>query len=442
MRLLLPILIFIKGGVSATWGDIFSTISDSISFGNSEKTTDSDTIPTIGKFSSYGEKLNTADGDYYYSDEYYESFKDAGGFEGLQIAGDTVKDPSITFSDKQTESLNVPEKKEEKVPTKEPESQPEPEKQQEKADNKNVIESGSETVSLSNPDKLKDFLAERLSKISTHGFINENFEELKVKVNSAIDVQNQIDQGMNMLTKRNATLNLGFSNTVEILTCYGCWCNRGIYFERSRGIPRDGFDKICKYHHMAYQCIRMDSIMRGEECDPVEVSENGFRHRFEVILSDDNRAKMRIECDHDQDWCAQRTCEADVQYLQDFVDVVMSGGVLRRDLYGHNDHFDEDGKPTGNFDWESSCRTGVINHTPYRHCCGKYPRRKTYASDQPTPGGLRDCCDENGLNDGSTNGKVYYPDSQSCCSGVVHESLTCPSNDEKEYIEVDGGDEK
>lgn len=205
---------------------------------------------------------------------------------------------------------------------------------------------------------------------------------------------------------------------IEILNCYGCWCNREQFFGRGMGEPRDAFDMICKYHHQAYECISIDAAERGEVCDPTAVSAEGFKFKMELSF-DNGRGGMNLQCDQNQSWCKQRVCEADLQYIKDFVRTALAGHRIRRDLLGHEDHLGADGLPTGYFDHGANCPLGGSLHTPHKYCCGAYPRRRTYKTDQVKDGSqdsYRECCDlEEGDNTGATEGAVFYPASQVCC---------------------------
>lgn len=205
---------------------------------------------------------------------------------------------------------------------------------------------------------------------------------------------------------------------IEILSCYGCWCNRDQFFGRGMGEPRDAFDAICKFHHQAYECIEIDAEMRGEVCDPTETSQEGFRFKMELSFHE-GRGGMNLQCDQTQSWCKQRVCEADLQYIKDFVRTALAGHRVRRDLYGHDDHIGIDGLPTGYFDSKLECPLGGSLHTPYKKCCGAYPRRRVFKTDvlSDGTGSYRQCCDlENGDNTGATEGAVFYPNSQVCCN--------------------------
>jgi len=205
---------------------------------------------------------------------------------------------------------------------------------------------------------------------------------------------------------------------IEILNCYGCWCNREERFGNGMGEPRDAFDAICKFHHQAYECIEIDAEERGEVCDPTETSAEGFRFKMELSF-DQGRGGMNLQCDQNQSWCKQRVCEADLQYIKDFVRTALAGHRVRRDIFGHEDHIGSDGLPTGYFQQTLECPLGGSLHTPHKKCCGAYPRRRVFKTDTLEDGdsSFRQCCDlENGDNTGATDGAVYYPSYQVCCN--------------------------
>jgi len=81
----------------------------------------------------------------------------------------------------------------------------------------------------------------------------------------------------------------------------------------------------------------------------------------------------------------------------------------------------------GNFDADRVCKTKTIKHMPHKQCCGKYPKRKLFRTDM-VEGGYRQCCsfdqnsdenedenENNFVNDGQSEGKIFFPDRQVCC---------------------------
>lgn len=216
-------------------------------------------------------------------------------------------------------------------------------------------------------------------------------------------------------------------NPIEILDNYGCWCRRNSGFGSGLGQPRDAYDAICKFHHQGYECIEVDAEDRGEVCDPVAISNEGFRFKLELSFYK-NRGALNIACDTNQSWCHQRVCEMDIQYIKDFLRTSLAGHVCRKDLYGHADLIDPGtGLPYGYFEAEESCPIGGSLHMPYKQCCGAYPRRIVYKTDSLSDESYRSCCDlENGDNDGSTDGQIFYPASQICCGEQgVQSGETC-----------------
>merc|ERR1711981_364424 len=53
---------------------------------------------------------------------------------------------------------------------------------------------------------------------------------------------------------------------------YGCWC----YFDKDyvygKGPVQDSIDADCKQMILAHRCAKMDSIKRGNECNPATIS--------------------------------------------------------------------------------------------------------------------------------------------------------------------------
>ena len=110
----------------------------------------------------------------------------------------------------------------------------------------------------------------------------------------------------------------------------------------------------------------------------------------------------------------------------------MAGEPLQRDIYGHaGKHIHPiTGEHHGAFD-PSACPIGGRVYQPVKQCCGKYPSRKIYKTSAEGADGHRQCCDlEDGDNDGSTRGKTFLKDSQTCCGslGGVLEGVSMPCN--------------
>lgn len=210
---------------------------------------------------------------------------------------------------------------------------------------------------------------------------------------------------------------------LELLSCYGCWCYRGQHHGKGLGRPVNDFDKICRQHHHAYECIKLDAVGRGEVCDPVQRAEEGFGYKMSTDLDEDGHGGMKLECQDGQDWCSQRTCEVDLEYLRQMWQLLLAGQDIHRIENGHhNKHRDPDGNLVGTFD-TTNCPIGGKQYQPYKHCCGKYPKRQVFKSSAEVDG-HRQCCDlEDGTNDGTTKGRPFLIDEQTCCgsSGILQQ---------------------
>lgn len=174
---------------------------------------------------------------------------------------------------------------------------------------------------------------------------------------------------------------------IQGLNCYGCWCNRYENFGKSKGQPVDNYDKICRSHTHAYECMEIDGLEdRNENCQANEVQNTGYEYHFDIIHAPDGSFNMRIKCSTGQSWCLQRVCEADIQYVKDFTDLSLSGEKLDFTAYRQEGH-------GGTFDWENNCKVETIKHMPYKKCCGKYPKRKMFKTDVlDTSGGYCYAC--------------------------------------------------
>lgn len=265
------------------------------------------------------------------------------------------------------------------------------------------------------------------------GTLDDIIHELNANISKLnINSQNLLRNGMG-----NAQQEL------ELLTCYGCWCYRGVNHGEGLGQAQNEYDKVCRSHHQAYECIQLDAEAQGlASCNPTEKASIGFTYEFRIETNEEGKGDMVLQCSEDQDWCTRRTCEVDLKYISDFWALLMAGEPMQRDIYGHeNKHIHPiTGEHHGTFD-PAACPIGGKIYQPVKKCCGKYPARKVYKTSADGDDGHRQCCDLEGneSNDGSTRGKPFLKDSQTCCgsSGGVMEGFgeTCDGGRKRRSVE-------
>lgn len=178
---------------------------------------------------------------------------------------------------------------------------------------------------------------------------------------------------------------------------YGCWCiahgeNPTL---ATRGLPEDSVDAVCKDHALCYDCARMDY---GIQCDATQMG-------YDVMGNKDLLTGTKyLSCDVDSNTVCQKSlCECDK---------MLAEGLFRTD-----DEYEKDLHiATSGFDGHSDCEIPPPVHDwgEMDQCCGEYPQRAPYRSDN----GNRQCCGD----------KTYHTFYLECCKGEVKTKGYCTVN--------------
>ena len=187
--------------------------------------------------------------------------------------------------------------------------------------------------------------------------------------------------------------------SLNFLTDYGCWCNYkdGTYV--GHGQPEDEIDHLCKDFANCIECAEIDGEQdsNGETCNAKTI---GYSAKFQS----NGTGKITMTCDSDKNNdCAQRTCYCNSD-LQARGLAIMTQGLLDHDKYKHD---------RGNFSPKTDCKKSTINGEKSEDCCGEYPNRKRYMTDE------KECC----------VGKNFYSSTFSVCckdGSVVGIGDDCP----------------
>lgn len=182
---------------------------------------------------------------------------------------------------------------------------------------------------------------------------------------------------------------------------YGCHCfrNEGQNFlkDMTIGKPQDRPDKVCRDHSRCHACIKMDyksfcDVHRGYE--------------FEARVDSVTNTKY-IQCTDSFDTCHRSLCECDKALAYDLADSEGIWSLVHHTDWGafkadqHCDIYNDGDRP--HIHLKSAVMDVKLNE-PILQCCGEYPRRYPYHSDDGF-GGERKCC----------NGVVFDPNSHECC---------------------------
>lgn len=159
---------------------------------------------------------------------------------------------------------------------------------------------------------------------------------------------------------------------------YGCWCMPTGANEMTKnwGQPVDEIDATCRDMQMCYKCAKIDY---GNDCKDTA----GYRYRgYEV------KGERRIKCLDKEDTCKRAICECDKRLAMDLAKL--------EDTASYDFH-----SKYGSFNFKEQCVPQCKNCHKWDSCCGKYPERYPYYSDN----GAKQCCGQ----------KTYYKSASSCC---------------------------
>lgn len=169
----------------------------------------------------------------------------------------------------------------------------------------------------------------------------------------------------------------------------GCWCNMINNYDKRHGHPVGAMDTACRAHAQCYKCMTMDF-----ECSEETSS-------YKVLI--DSKTND-FTCEKNDSPCAIQACQCDVELVNNLV------------LAAGDDSFQV---PTlteyGGFNPAVQCVSsggGGASGGPPNQCCGEYPKRFPFFTDD----GNRGCC----------AGKTYKTMSLECCdSGEVKGIGSC-----------------
>lgn len=182
---------------------------------------------------------------------------------------------------------------------------------------------------------------------------------------------------------------------------YGCHCfrNEGKDFlkEMTIGKPQDRPDKVCRDHSRCHACIKKD--YEGD-CDPTR------GYTFEARKDSVTNTKY-IQCTDQYNSCHRALCECDKALAYDLADAEGIWSLVHHTDWGafqqkqHCDIYNENRPPNVHL---KSAAIEVKLNEPINQCCGEYPRRYPYHSDDGY-GNIKKCC----------NGVVFDPETHQCC---------------------------
>ena len=240
---------------------------------------------------------------------------------------------------------------------------------------------------------------------------------------------NQEREGMHSRSSSGDTQLMNSKKFMHFMSNYGCWCPR---FDDSSEIlwpsnvagsePVDEYDRACKIHVMNSKCIKIDAEYEDIECNPQSTD-------YDAIFTIHDESSITYECFQtlEDDWCKRRTCLVDLNYLFEFLRLVLDSEIRPKKEYAHNTWM------SSYFDPNSQCNNFDQGHGPVvtegLKCCGDYPDRTLYDPLDTN----NQCCvfpDSSNVihneNDYSRHfqkniGKMYNPNKQTCTdSGVFN----------------------
>jgi hypothetical protein len=183
---------------------------------------------------------------------------------------------------------------------------------------------------------------------------------------------------------------------------YGCYCFAKGPFklleQAGSASPMDPADAVCKKHAKCHYCAQMD--FGADKCDITRPYK--FAARIDAVTGE----KM-IECLNPEGSCKRGVCECDKQLAYDLRDQERSWNILHHQRWGQ---FSQDNCLAGGSEKQARGERG----TAVEECCGNFPERFPYFSDDGW-GTIRRCC----------GNKTYSPVQHMCCDGNIVEHGSC-----------------
>lgn len=240
------------------------------------------------------------------------------------------------------------------------------------------------------------------------------------------------------------------SNFADYFKPYGCWCNFDQQADKiayGRGEPIDAWDRLCKDLQGGYECAVIDAKARGDSCDPL-----GLDFAIEDFSAAESAYKMHHGVDpwawsftapadvmqfgvSDPLWrcmvvddkCKTDVCIAEYWFLMEAWKLIFeqesdfntaSGQPELIENVMTSNSFIDDG-----FDRDLNCAPRSVNRRGAgKACCGNWPRRHSYKTENSV-GNDRSCCEtEENVRDFNNNwynvgtGKVFDSTVLKCCT--------------------------
>jgi len=217
---------------------------------------------------------------------------------------------------------------------------------------------------------------------------------------------------------------------------YGCWCYfdpESITAKAPKGIAVNTVDEYCRSLQHGYQCAEIDGVESGEEADVCEPHSVFYYSSIRSILLGKEDLHESCNTRNSNDECAQRACTVEGQFVLNIGKAYLSGDVFDT-VPSHAAGFDTDichapvmeQASLGGIASSSSIFGGAIdrqmevggmevvsevselNHVQELSCCGQYPNRFPYHSDDPS----KECCEASSL---TGHSKVFDSGLYECC---------------------------
>lgn len=192
-------------------------------------------------------------------------------------------------------------------------------------------------------------------------------------------------------------------NYLFAINGYGCWCYLdGGYQGLAKGPAQDDVDSKCKGLLLAYDCIEMDALDRGEPCEAQSVDYVPYN-----FFNSNTDLKADCEATNAGNQCKIDTCIVEGQFTLDFFpDFFNPTGLPHDEALRH---------PSlgGSFNTTETCNyaTAPAAGSTEKVCCGDVPHRFPY---KPLDG-ERGCC----------GGQTFMTDRHMCCDDEISNLGNC-----------------
>jgi hypothetical protein len=179
---------------------------------------------------------------------------------------------------------------------------------------------------------------------------------------------------------------------IQPLMNYGCWCNlQSGDLTTGAGLPQDSFDEKCGNFQLCLRCARWDAKQDGTyTCDPVN---DGY-----VGVGNSN---FVIDCDAQNPTdCGAHLCMCYTNFFASLVGFLWNPPAAPYDA--SRAHPGNLYNPAGTFDYDGVCKGGPGNGANDMDCCGLYPERYPFSTNN------KGCC----------GNEIFNPIAK-CCDGTA-----------------------